>query len=647
MYVCPTLNTVLNLQREIEKKTATYGIAAVLLAVLLTSVAYNFGVQPYTQPLQIKRFSSYGELSDFLKTNMELARQFEGQYPDFFFRGDEVQFQGAEAKAPAAHSTTNIQVAGVDEADIVKTDGEYLYVISGGNIYILRAYPPEEAKVLSKIPLGETYAAEIYLNGDKLAILGNRYSSVPVIRADMYTGEAPYAYTGEASVKVYDISDRASPILKRTIGLNGTLSSSRMINDYIYLVVNQQAIQPSGDEGDFEISLPKISTGYTSKEVQPTEIRYVNVPDISYYFTIVVAVNIIDDAQSPTYETFLTGATTCMYVSQSNMYLTVPNTNMWIRPLESGEEVREETLIYRVRLDREKVVFEAQGNVSGYALNQFSMDEYNGFFRIATTSWWNQASVNRLSVLDMSLNIVGTLSNIAKGERIYSARFMGDRCYLVTFRQVDPFFVIDLSNPAEPKVLGYLKIPGFSGYLHPYDENHIIGIGKQDNNLKLSLFDVTDVAAPTETAKFIVQGEWSDSAVLTDHKAFLFDKSKQLLALPVSINWVGVEGDQYYIKGFWQGAYVFDLSLSNGFVLRGKVTHLEYDADLWDSRYLVRRALYIENVFYTVSDMKVKMNSLEDFALIREIELSQDAAFPSLPNSPSYDSNWESLSLLP
>jgi len=636
------------LQKEIERKTATYGIAAVLLAVLLTSIAYNFGVQPYTQPSssEIKRFSSYEELTNFLKTNMELARQFQGQYPVPFFRGDEAQFQGAEAKAAAAHSTTNIQVAGVDEADIVKTDGEYLYVVSDGNIYILRAYPPEQAKVLSKIALGETYAAEIYVNGDKLAVLGYCYSSPPVIRTDTYTGEAPYAYTGEALVKAYDISDRLSPILKRTIGLNGTLSSSRMIGDYIYVVVNQQAIQPSGNERDFEIVLPKISIGYAQKEVQPTEIRYVNVPDVLYYFTIVVAVNLIDDAQKPTYETFLTGATTCMYVSQSNMYLTVPNTNMWIRPLESGE-VREETLIHRVRLDSEKIVFEAQGNVSGYALNQFSMDEYNEFFRIATTSLWDQASVNNLFVLDMSLNIVGKLSNIAKGERIYSARFMGDRCYLVTFRQVDPFFVIDLSKPDKPEVLGYLKIPGFSGYMHAYDENHIIGIGKQDNKVKLSLFDVTKVTAPRETAKFIVQGEWSDSTVLTDHKAFLFDKSKQLLAFPVSINWVEVEGDQYYIKGFWQGAYVFHINSSNGFVLRGKVTHLEDNADFWDSRYSVRRALYIGNVFYTVSDMKVKMNGLEDLGLIEEIELDQNTASYFSPNNPSYNLDCESLTLLP
>jgi len=614
--------TVSVLQRETRKRTVTYGIAGVLLAVLLTAVAYNFGAQPYVQPTfsKLKTFSSYEHLASFLKTNMERARDFKEQYLIAFSRGGEVETLAAEAKAAPAHSTTNIQVAGVDEGDIVKTDGEYLYVVSDGNIYILRAYPPEQAKVLSKIALNGTYSAEIYVNGDRLVVLGSTYPS-PSVRTVAYTEVAPYVYTEEVSVKVYDISDRALPVLRRTIALSGILSSSRMISDYVYAVVNQPAVRPSGNEADFEIVMPRILAGNASKEVKPTEIRYVDVPDVFYHFTVVIAVNVINDAQEPTYESFLTGATTCMYVSQSNMYLTVPNTNVWIMPLEVGE-VKEETLIYRVELNGEKIAFVAQGNVSGYVLNQFSMDEYKGFFRIATTSWGDGASVNNLFVLDMSLNSVGRLSNIAKGERIYSARFMSDRCYLVTFRQVDPFFVIDLSNPAEPKVLGYLKIPGFSGYLHPYDENHIIGVGKQDNNVKLSLFDVTDVSAPAETHKFIVQGEWSDSTVLTDHKAFLFDKSKQLLAFPVSIGWIGVTADEYHTKGFWQGAYVFDISLSNGFVLRGKVTHLEDGIDLWDGRYSVTRALYIENVFYTVSGMKVKMNGLQDLALIEEIKLS-------------------------
>ena len=166
-----------------------------------------------------------------------------------------------------------------------------------------------------------------------------------------------------------------------------------------------------------------------------------------------------------------------------------------------------------------------------------------------------------------------------------------------------------------------MKIPGFSGYLHPYNENHIIGIGKQDNNVKLSLFNVTNVTAPTETAKFIVSGDWSDSTVLTDHRAFLFDESKQLLVLPVSIGFFKVKDNEYYTTNYWQGAYVFNITLSDGFALRGNVTHQENGVGGWESSYRVKRALYIENVLYTMSDKRIKVNSLEDLALLREIEL--------------------------
>ena len=598
---------MLKLQREIKQKTVTYGIAAILLAILFATICFNFGVQLYIPPvsLPLNTFSSYEELEDFLKTNMEQAENIGQQYWSPFRGGEMMKLLSLDAETAPAHSTTNIQVAGVDEADIVKTDdnGTHLYVVSSNDIFILKAYPPEQAQVLSKITLNETYDVKIYVNGDKLAVLGGHFAPIRI----------PYTYTGDAFVKVYDISDKLNPVLTRTLSLNGTLSGSRMIGNYVYATVNQLAVHPNTNKTHLEVALPKISTADAVKEIQATEIRYINVPDAFYYFTTVIAVNIINDAQEPTYETFLTGSTACMYVSQSNMYLTIPNTSVWI--LSAGVSgTRDETLIYRVKLDGEEIVCEAEGAVSGYVLNQFSMDEYNGFFRIATTKWTNAGSKNNLYSLNMSLNIVGELEGLAPGERIYSARFMGDRCYLVTFKQIDPFFVIDLSSPTDPKVLGELKIPGFSGYLHPYDENHIIGIGKQDGNVKLSLFNVTDVTAPTETAKHIVAGQWSDSTVLTDHKAFLFDKSKQLLVLPVSLN-------GYYAKHYWQGAYVFNITLSDGFVLKGGVTHQESEVNGWDSNYLVKRVLYIENTLYTVSNKKIKMNDLENLQEINEVKL--------------------------
>lgn len=214
----------------------------------------------------------------------------------------------------------------------------------------------------------------------------------------------------------------------------------------------------------------------------------------------------------------------------------------------------------------------------------------------------------------MNLSILGKLENIAPNENLDSARFIGNRCYLSTsVIRIDPFFVIDVENATKPKILGYLKIPGFMRYLHPYDENHIIGVGRDENNsVKISIFDVTNVSAPIEIDMYSVPGDWSDSTVLTDHKAFLFEKSRDLLAIPVSAYY----WDKYWQ---WQGLYVFNITLSNGIVLRGNVTHLEDTAYYWNCQ--VKRALYIDNVLYTVSDIKVKLNRLEDLAFIKEILL--------------------------
>jgi len=608
------LSRVLDLWREVKSRTVTRGYAALLLAILLTTVCYSLFVQPGVRPAssRLETFSSYEELEDFLRASMERAKQFVNVYGYRMFE---------DARAPQTleamteHSITNVQVAGVDESDIVKTDGEYLYVVSGTSVYILRAYPPDEAGLLSRIDLNETYGAEIYVNGNKIVVLGNKYPYIFVNDVRFM-----YPFIGELFVEVYDVSDRAKPVLARTVILNGTLIGSRMVGNYVYAVVNQPATLSGGDEDDFEVILPIIYVDGSVKEVQPTEVRYVNVSDVFYYFTTVISVNVIDDSEEPTYEPFLTGATACMYVSLSNMYLAVPNTTAWILT-EKAVEAREETLIYRVKFDQAEITCEAEGAVSGYVLNQFSMDEYNGFFRIATTRWMDNASKNSLFILDQNLRVVGGLEDLAPGERIYSARFMGDRCYLVTFRQVDPFFVIDVGDPSEPRVLGYLKIPGFSGYLHPYDLDHVIGVGKEDNSLKLSLFDVTDVNAPIETGKYIVEGGWSESTVLWDHKAFLFDKTRGLLALPVSIWSVENTTVRGYVKGYWQGAYVFDVSSEQGFALRGSITHMNA-TDPYDFGFEVRRTVYIDGVLYTVSDRTVQMHDLESLELINELNLS-------------------------
>jgi len=590
---------VLEVQSEVKRKTAIYGVTAVLLALLLSVFFYDFAVvtePPSPEQTILQRFSSYEELVNFLEASLKTPS------PHAYYNspwGVAWKFLPAEVNKFSIvatdimdYSKTNIQVDGVDEADIVKTDGTYLYVASNNSLFILKAYPPEEAEVLSRIGFNGTLG-EIFLDGNKLAILGSSatYPYEPYYRLPTFIDD-------KTLVKVYDISDRSNPVLARNFSISGNYFDSRMINEYVYLIVSQPAYLLYDT-----LVLPKTYSTDGMEEMNVSQIYYANVSDNSYAFTTVAAINIQNDAQETTHETFLLGATSCMYVSLNNIYIT-----FWT---QGGE-----TLIYRIRIENEMIKSEASGKVPGSILNQFSMDEYNSYFRLATTAWTDGASQNNVYVLDMNLTMVGKLENIAPGETIYSVRFMGDRSYIVTFRQVDPFFAIDLQNPYNPKVLGVLKIPGYSSYLHPYDESHIIGIGKDGSAVKISLFDVSNVTDPKEIDNYQVSGRWSDSPVLSDHKALLFNSSKNLLVMPIITS-------DYSI---WQGAYVFKVTIQEGIALRGQITHTENTADLgyyyYPQPYYVKRSLYIENVLYTISDKKVMMNNLETLDEINKIELS-------------------------
>jgi uncharacterized secreted protein with C-terminal beta-propeller domain len=304
------------------------------------------------------------------------------------------------------------------------------------------------------------------------------------------------------------------------------------------------------------------------------------------------------------------------------------------------------TSIYRVSIDNGILTFQAKGSVPGGVLNQYSMDEYNGYFRLATTNW-KDTTENTVYVLDMNLTTVSevSLTNAEIRETIQSARFMGDKAYIVTFEQKDPFFVLDMSNPAAPRMAGKLEIPGYSSYLHLYDENHVVGLGKEGQFVKLSLFDVSNVNAPTEIAKFIVDGEYSDSTTydnstgwptngfdysdsqaLYEPKAFLFDKEKNgLLVIPMSTvkygELVGTDTTYWGQTGYWEGAYVFKVTTTGGFELRGGITHQDTASLYGDYNKQVNRALYIDNTLYTVSQAMVKLNSLTNLAPLAEVNL--------------------------
>jgi uncharacterized secreted protein with C-terminal beta-propeller domain len=619
--------------------------AAVLLITVIGFFAVNRQEPLYLGENQISKFASYEQLQGFVETNAGYKQFYWG-----FSDGDVRLFSGGTEHndlvpaTPASaddsateYSGTNIQVAGVDEADIVKTDGEYIYLVSGNKTIIVKAYPPEQAQVLSEIQLDGTVIG-IFINENRLVVFEEETPYYTYYGISWDTVEKfymPYR-PPKTSVKVYDISDKENPRLQREISSDGQYVSSRMIGDYAYVVINEPVY-----EQDDEVNLPKIYSHDEPKEIPATDIYYSDVADYYYMYTTIIAINTQNDGQEPTYETILLGASSNLYVSLNSIYLTFP---VW----GTGVDDSEKTSVHRIQIVGDNITYVASGEIPGTVLNQFSMDEYNGYFRVATTTW-DGTSQNNVYILNMTLNITGSLTGLAPGERIYSARFIGDRCYLVTFKQVDPLFVIDLSDAENPRELGYLKVTGYSDYLHPYDETHIIGIGKETTDagefawyqgVKISLFDVRDVSHPVEISKLEIGDRGSDSPVLYDHKAFLFDKSRNLLVMPILEAKVDVtkysetELAWAYGEPVYQGAYVFNISLEQELHLKGRITHIENSGDLeqdyyyYYSPFAVERSLYIDNVLYTFSDAKIMMNNLENLEYINEVELPYSTWIP-------------------
>jgi len=307
------------------------------------------------------------------------------------------------------------------------------------------------------------------------------------------------------------------------------------------------------------------------------------------------------------------------------------------------QEDTRKTIIHKISIDGEKIQYVAKGEVPGRLLNQFSMDQSGDRFRVATTTeiytqYDGTIRSNAVYVLDENLEVVGELEEIAPEESIFSARFMGDRLYLVTFQQIDPFFVIDLSSDT-PKILGELKIPGFSNYLHPYDEEHVIGVGRdtkemdngrvQQLGIKIALFNVADVKNPKVADDIIIGDSSTHSEALYNHKAFFFDKTRSVISLPISGDVKGLENtsSKMFAPEYnrWSGFYVLDLDTSNGFETKGTITHSDDDSRYYGMSNA--RTFYIDDVLYTASQGYLKMNSFEDLNEINSIKLENTGKF--------------------
>lgn len=623
----------------IRRELVAFLALNMIISIFLAAIIINFG----EKPAELGSFNSYEELRDFVKTRIEEARRNQMIYeflrgilnPLSYFDLQKNPFGLPMAETGALeYSTTNIQVSGVDEVDTVKTDGRYIYVISGNEVFVVEAHPPESMRVISKITI-DAWLIGLFVKNNRIAILKQEEFPFQENRTAL-----PYWSWGVA-LEIYDTTDIEKPVLTRRVFADGSYVSSRMIGNCIYIVTSQPLIMPMGE--DFEVLLPKMAVEGCVSEIPSEKIYYSNKTEVPTSYTIIIAVDVYGSVDEVECKAILTGYASCMFVSLTNIYVAMPR---WNGLVSEGS-----TEIHRIGINGLQIVCEASGEVPGMVLNQFSMDEYNGYFRVATTTGqvvrlFNEAtSSNHVYVLKAeTLEIIGKLEGLAPGEEIYSARFMGNRCYLVTFRKVDPLFTIDLSNPEEPKVLGKLKIPGYSDYLHPYDENHLIGIGKETveaeegyfawyQGLKISIFDVSNVTSPREVSKIVIGNRGTDSPILRDHHALLLDKERGLLVIPILEAKIFREKHSGDIPPWthgeyvFQGAYVFNISVEGGIGLRGRITHLENQEDLIKSGYYfyskdeVTRSLYIDNILYMISNGKIKANSLTDLSEISEVRL--------------------------
>ncbi len=585
-------------------------------------------------------------------------------------------------------SKTNVQVEGIDEADIVKTDGNYIYTVTKNFITISKAVPANEAKIASKIELKNAMPQEIFIDGNNLMVFGRRSypyeevtpskektSLVPLFREispdDVYPSPR---YTNVAFVQIYNISDRENPELKRNIEFDGSYLTSRKIGTDVYFVLNNSPrfYYMQGDRKETvdrcKLDVPSYREGTDLRPSSPMDplVRCVNInyiePIQSAQYASVIGIS-IDDYFKDISKKVILGAGEDVYASENSIYLAKTDYNYdyatMDKSVSSGliprrKDSQETTGLFKFKIGDGKVNFEESGSVPGHILNQFSMDEFDGHFRIATTvghvSRDNEpSSSNNIYILDSNMNKTGSIEDIAPGEQIYSARFMGKKGYLVTFKKVDPFFTLDLSDPKDPKLVGKLKIPGYSDYLHPYDENHIIGIGKNTvesseslrgtanfawyQGLKMAMFDVTDMENPKEMFKVEIGDRGTDSPILSDHKALLFSKEKNLLVIPVLEAKLteeqkkdNQEGNTYGDYSY-QGAYVFNIDTEKGFDLRGRITHFTDSSVFKKSGYYFRnndfsieRSLYIGDILYTVSNQKIFANKLDNLEKIKEID---------------------------
>jgi len=546
-----------------------------------------------------------------------------GVFPPYYMRQDgmvQVMASNAASQPQADASGTNNQESGVAEADFFQTDGDYIYAIRQGRLQVIDARDPQNLAVSGSAAI-DGWASGFYLSGDRLVVVSSSWGNGGPAYGAARMAIMPGWFRGSPRtvVTTFDISDKSNPVAVHQTSMDGTLDDSRMVDGRLYVVIGNTLDIPEplivhtarGDfyEGanaylsrlreHFLDSLPEYTAdGVTSSVVAGKDILAPRWSKNSQLLSIAVF-DPSGDGGTPVGLTTTVGTTGTVYASTGSLY--VASTD-WCSPWWGDGGLT--TQIYKFGLAGDEAPLEGFGTVDGYVINQFAMDEEAGYFRIATTSGWGADSTNSIYVMADTgddIEVIGAITNLGLTERIYSVRFEGDHGYVVTFRQTDPFYTLDLSDPFDPRVAGELKLPGYSSYLQEIGAGLVIGLGRDAdengrvNGLKLTVFDTSDLVNPREVSSTsLTTGsmfEWS--AAEGDHHAISWFPAQGILAVPVTT----YDAD-------WNGSnFVKVLRISStGIESLGEVAH--------DSSVL--RTLRINDLLFSMSENSILVNRLDN-----------------------------------
>lgn len=556
------------------------------------AVAESVEECPVNKGAQEKYYAkSYKEIRKYIETSeKEEGIAYSKSADDFLGTGPE---NGVETQKSSAadstevtrdYSTTNVRQEGVDEADVAKTDGRYLYVLEDDGDYVSIVDTKTSMKKISEIkaPKDETIE-EFYLtekNKKMVMICSNSSDDDYEDVEDVTRSSLISKQTEGTRVVTYDVQDKKHPKKAGEVSQNGEYELSRISDGYLYIFSNYWVAE------NWKKKHPSTYIPYVDGDLMKAKDIYLPEGTKGCMYEIVSSINLKQpDKIADSKAIFSEGGDA--YVSNKNIY--------YYEEEWTGNGKQEKTLLRKLSYKKGKLAVVAQKIFRGYLNDSFSIDEYDGYLRMVVT----RGKTNAVYVLDQKLKLTGKITNLAKDERVYSARFLGDTGYFVTYKETDPLFSVDLSNPKNPKILGRLKIPGFSNYLHFYGEDKLLGIGmdvdkKGDvtDGVKLSMFDISDKKNVKEEHKYTLKDVYSTD-VEWDYKAALIDVEKNIIGFPA-----GGENRQMY--------YLFSYTEEKGFQCNMK-------EKIYGSDALSTRGIYIKDRLYVINGNVLKAYSLKTY----------------------------------